>query len=143
MPFLETGAGGLGPGAGGEFRSAGPVTHFRDLIVWQRGMDVAMAVYRASSSFPKSELYGLTSQVRRAAVSVPSNIAEGHSRESTKEYLKHISIPQASLAEVETQLELAVRLKYLEGEVVHDVLQQCGVLGKQLYRLRDALLSRS
>jgi four helix bundle protein len=106
-------------------------------------MDVALAVYRASDSFPKSEVYGLTAQVRRAVISVPSNIAEGHSRESTKEYLKHLSIAQGSLAEVETQLELAVRLKYLEAEEVHDVLQQCVVLGKQLYKLRDALSSRA
>jgi len=96
-------------------------------------------VYRVSGAFPKSELYGLTSQVRRAAVSVPSNIAEGHTRASTKEYLHHVSIAQASLAEVETQLELAVRLGYIAPEQVTQASEQATILGKQLYALRDAL----
>ena len=68
------------------------ISHFRDLRVWQGGMDLVEAVYRCSAEFPKAELYGLIRQVRRAAVSVPSNIAEGHSRESTKEYLRHVSM---------------------------------------------------
>src|SRR4051794_9344981 len=106
-------------------------------------MDVAEAVYRLSSTFPKVETYGLTGQVRRAAVSVPSNIAEGHTRASTKEYLNHVSIAQASLAEVETQLELAARLKYLAASELKSFLDECVILGKQLYRLRDALARRS
>jgi four helix bundle protein len=120
----------------------GTVSHFRDLVVWQRGMDVVEAVYRVSCAFPKSEVYGLTGQLRRAAVSVPSNIAEGHTRASTKEYLNHLSIAQASLAEVETQLELAARLKYADGNELTPVLEQCVVLGKQIYKLRDALVRR-
>src|SRR4051812_21730458 len=91
----------------------GRVNQFRDLDVWQRSMDVVETVYRLSGGFPKAETYGLTGLIRRAVISVPSNIAEGHTRESTKEYLKHVSIAQASLAEVETQLELAGRLKYI------------------------------
>jgi four helix bundle protein len=74
---------------------------FRQLEVWQRGMEIVEGVYRISAVFPKAEIYGLTSQLRRAAVSVPSNIAEGHTRASTKEYLHHVSIAAASLAEVE------------------------------------------
>jgi four helix bundle protein len=105
-------------------------------------MGVVEGVYRLSSDFPKAELYGLTSQVRRAAVSVPSNIAEGHTRASTKEYLNHISIAQASLAETETQLEVAVRLGYVIADRVQPVLQEAIVLGKQLYALRNALLTR-
>jgi four helix bundle protein len=105
-------------------------------------MDVVEAVYRVSGAFPKSEVYGLTVQLRRAAVSVPSNIAEGHTRASTKEYLNHLSIAQASLAEVETQLELAARLKYADGNELKPVLEQCVVLGKQIYKLRDALVRR-
>ena len=85
---------------------------FRDLRVWQLAMEVVELVYRLSRSFPRSEVYGLSSQIQRAAVSVPSNIAEGHTREHTKEYLQHLSIAQASLAELETQLEIAIRLKY-------------------------------
>jgi four helix bundle protein len=118
------------------------VSHFRELHVWQRGMDIVEAVYRVSAAFPKSELYGLTGQVRRAAVSVPSNIAEGHTRASTKEYLNHVSMAQASLAEVETQLEIASRLGYLTSTELSLVLEQAAVLGKQLYALRDALAKR-
>src|SRR5947207_6169037 len=89
------------------------VSHFRELRVWEGGMDLVEAVYRLSEGFPRTEVYGLTSQVRRAAVSVPSNIAEGHTRASTKEYLNHLSMAQASLAEMETQLEIAQRLNYI------------------------------
>ena len=86
---------------------------FRELRVWQKAMDLVETVYLLSQDFPKQETYGLTSQVRRAAISIPSNIAEGHTREHIKEYLHHLSMAQASLAEVETQLEIAARLKYL------------------------------
>jgi four helix bundle protein len=78
---------------------------FRDLRVWQLAMELVELTYRVTQSFPKHEVYGLTSQIQRAAVSVPSNLAEGHTREHTKEYLHHLSIAQASLAELETQLE--------------------------------------
>jgi four helix bundle protein len=118
------------------------VSHFRELQVWQRGIDLVVAIYRMSSSFPKTEVYGLTSQVRRAVVSVPSNIAEGHTRESTREYLNHVSVAQASLAEMETQLELALRLEYVEAHELKPVLEECTIIGRQLYRLRDALKKR-
>jgi four helix bundle protein len=118
------------------------VSHFRDLHVWQRGMDLVEAVYRVSAAFPKSELYGLTGQIRRAAVSIPSNIAEGHTRESTKEYLNHVSMAQGSLAEVETQLELAVRLKLVELGESQPLFEQAAVLGKRLWSLRNALGKR-
>ena len=102
-------------------------------------MDIVESVYRISAGFPKSELYGLTSQLRRAAVSVPSNIAEGHARSSTREYLNHVSIAQASLAEVETQIEIAGRLGYLTLNEVNPIFDQTAMVGKQLYALRDAL----
>jgi four helix bundle protein len=105
-------------------------------------MDIVEGVYRVTAEFPKTEVYGLTSQLRRASVSVPSNIAEGHSRASTKEYLNHVSIAQASLAEVETQLEIAVRLGYLESINAQPLFEETGILGRQLYRLRDALMKR-
>jgi four helix bundle protein len=115
---------------------------FRELEVWQRGMALVEAVYRASGAFPRSETYGLTSQVRRAAASVPSNIAEGHAMASTKEYLRHVSIAQGSLAEVDTQLELAARLGYVADEKLRPVQTECLILGKQLHQLRDALVKR-
>ena len=100
-------------------------------------MDVVEAVYRISATFPKSEMYGLTSQIRRAAISVPSNIAEGHARSSTREYLNHVSIAQGSLAEIETQIEIARRLGYVRD--MNPFLEQAAGLGKQLHALRDAL----
>ena len=115
------------------------VSHFRDLEVWQRGMDIVIVVYRLSPQFPKAELYGLASQIRRAAVSVPSNLAEGHERATTKEYLNHVSTAQASLAEVETQLEIATRLGYISSLELTAVLDETAILGKQLHRLRDVL----
>ena len=89
------------------------IKSFRDLRVWQAGIELVRIVYELTSRFPRSETYGLASQMRRAAVSIPSNIAEGHARESTKEYLQHLSIAQASLAELETQLEIARQLNYI------------------------------
>lgn len=87
----------------------------RDLKVWQLGMQIAEDTYALTRSFPADERFGLTSQLRRAAVSVPANIAEGNARETTKDYLRFLSIAVASLAEVETYLDLAQRLNF--GEV--------------------------
>jgi four helix bundle protein len=119
------------------------VANFRELHVWQRGMDLVVSVYRASCRFPKAEMFGLTAQVRRSVVSVPSNIAEGHTRESTKEYLNHISMAQASLAEVETQVEIAGRLEYLNSDEVAALTAQSTILRKQLFALRNALVKKS
>jgi four helix bundle protein len=105
-------------------------------------MDIVEAVYALSARFPKVELYGLASQIRRAAVSVPSNLAEGHTRASTREYLNHVSVAQASLAELETQLEIASRLGYLGRPELDPVLEQAAVLGRQMYSLRNALMQR-
>lgn len=105
-------------------------------------MDLVETIYRLSAGFPRGEVYGLTSQIRRAAVSVPSNIAEGHTRASTKEYLNHVSMAQASLAEMETQIEIARRLGYASPDDVGSLLESSSVLGKQLYKLRDALVRR-
>ena len=113
---------------------------FRELRVWQKAMDLVETVYLLTQDFPKQETYGLTSQVRRAAISIPSNIAEGHTREHIKEYLHHLSMAQASLAEVETQLEIAARLEYLTSNRLTELLLDISSLGKQLYALRNALL---
>jgi four helix bundle protein len=118
------------------------VANFRELLVWQRGMDLVVSVYRASYRFPKAEMFGLTAQVRRSVVSVPSNIAEGHTRESTKEFLNHLSMAQASLAEVQTQIEIAGRLEYLNPDDVTDLITQATILAKQLFALRNALVKK-
>ena len=88
----------------------------KDLDVWKKGMDLVEKIYSISNSFPDSERFGLTSQIRRAAVSIPSNIAEGAGRKSDKELLQFISIALGSLAELETQYFIAIRLKYIEND---------------------------
>ena len=90
------------PGAGILWTNIMEIKSFRDLRVWQAGLDMVMEVYGLTQRFPKEEIYGIVSQMRRSAVSVPSNIAEGHTREHGKEYLRHVSYSQASLAELET-----------------------------------------
>ncbi len=117
----------------------GSVNSFRDLRVWQLGIKLVEQVYLLTARFPKEEIYGLTSQIQRAAVSVPSNIAEGHTREHRKEYLQHLSIAQASLAELETQLEISARLKYLTSNEFNQITENIKSLGRQLYALRNAL----
>ncbi len=94
------------------------VNSYKDLLVWQQAIDLTVNIYALTSNFPKSELFGLASQIQRAAISVPSNIAEGHARDSTKEYLRFISIALGSLAEVETQLVIANKLQFLNDEMM-------------------------
>ena len=118
------------------------ISSFRDLRVWQLAMDLVEEVYRLTHGFPAHEMYGLKSQMQRAAVSVPSNIAEGHTREHRKEYLHHLSMAQASLAELETQIEIAARLKYFSPGQLSQILERIVSLGKQLYALRNALTKK-
>ena len=118
------------------------ISSYRDLRVWQLGVDLVEEVYNLTQHFPRKEIYALTSQMRRAAISIPSNVAEGHTREHSREYLQHLSMAQASLAELETQAEIAVRLGYLQPEELASFLEQTTSLGKQLYALRNALARR-
>jgi four helix bundle protein len=105
-------------------------------------MDLVEAVYHLTSVFPKHETYGLTAQMQRAAVSVPSNIAEGHTREHRKEFLHHLSMAQASLAELQTHLEIATRLGYCSLKQRDALQDQCTSLARQLYSLRNALMKK-
>jgi four helix bundle protein len=98
------------------------ITH-KDLDVWKMGIDIVEKVYRITDKFPKEEQFGLTSQLRRAAVSIPSNIAEGAARSSKREYLQYLYISLSSLAEVETQLIIANRLKYLNDEDIMESIE--------------------
>lgn len=105
-------------------------------------MDLVECVYGLASHFPNDEIYGLTSQVRRAAVSVPSNIAEGEGRNSPKDFARFLSIAHGSLREVETQLLIAVRLNYLtEGQVTHS-MALCEETGRIINGLKRSLLRR-
>ena len=112
---------------------------FRDLRVWQGGMELVECVYKVTQSFPKQEMYGLTGQLRRAAVSIPANIAEGQSREPLKEYLNFLSMAQGSVGELETELEIAGRLGYIERQDLEPLMSKVGSLGRQIRALRAAL----
>lgn len=90
------------------------VQSYQELEVWKKAMDLVVACYRTSEGFPKSEAYGLVTQLQRAAVSVPANIAEGQGRNHTKEFINHLSIAYGSLMEIETHLQIAERLGYIE-----------------------------
>ncbi|MEM9296248.1 MAG: four helix bundle protein [Planctomycetota bacterium] len=112
---------------------------YRDLIAWQKAMDMCQAVYRISADLPDEEKFGLRSQLQRASVSIPSNIAEGHARGSKKDYARHLGYALGSLAEVETQLEIAVRVGALERDLVRDAWALCQETGKLVTRLRQSL----
>ena len=118
------------------------VQSYRDLRVWQLAMDFVVEVYEATNSFPDREKYGLSSQLQRAAVSIPSNVAEGHSRASTREYLHHISIAMGSLSELETQLLIAARLGYISAEQISAFVETSDHLGRQLRNLQKSLRAK-
>ncbi len=92
------------------------MSHFRTLLIWQKSMTLVTTVYQTTKSFPKEELFGLTSQLRRCSISIPSNIAEGSGRESDKEYVRFLNISIGSLFELQTQLEIAKNIDYLTQE---------------------------
>ncbi|MDQ1155260.1 four helix bundle protein [Brevundimonas sp. SORGH_AS_0993] len=128
----------------GEWRVAsGEVRHYRDLLVWQKALTWVELVYADSRSWPSDERFGLISQVRRAAVSVPSNIAEGCARRSTPEFLRFLSIARGSLAEVETQLILAQRLAYIEEAALTRLLEAADEISRMLSGLISKLEERT
>ncbi len=108
---------------------------YRDLLVWQKAMCLVEEVYKISSGLPRNEENGIKAQIRRAAVSIPSNIAEGHSRQHTKEFLNHLSIALGSVAELETQLELRRRLNLSSENKVSTCIAQCGEVGRMVHGL--------
>jgi four helix bundle protein len=117
-----------------------PIRSFRDLEVWQIAMDLVVSVYKVANRFPSSETFELSAQVRRAAVSVPSNIAEGHAqRRSRKTYLRHVRIALGSLAELDTDIELAVRLQMVRALDVESVVVEIRRTGQLLHGLARAL----
>ena len=116
---------------------------YTELVAWQKAMDFVEAVYQASKTFPKDELFGLTSQVRRAAVSIPSNIAEGQSRRSSREFLQFLSIARGSLSEVETQLVISKRLNYLSREQLTNLQHKSTELGRVIHGLTNAIQKRA
>jgi len=111
------------------------VGSYRDLVIWQKAVDLAKCVYEVSRSFPHEEKYGLTSQIRRAAVSVPSNIAEGQARYGKKEFVRFLYIAKGSLAELDTQCTLALEFGYIEKERNQQVLERISELQRMIYSL--------
>lgn len=123
-------------------QSAQVVRSYRDLIVWQKAFDLVAEIYKHTQRFPREEVYGLISQLRRAAVSVPSNIAEGHSRVSTGEFRQFLGHAQGSLVEIETQLLIADRLGYIDSQATAKVLRHTDEIGRMLTGLLRSLPER-
>jgi four helix bundle protein len=112
---------------------------YRDLRVWDTAMSLVLEVYRITESFPQAERFGLTSQLRRAAVSVPSNIAEGHARTTRGEYKNCLSIARGSVVEVEVQLTLAEQLGYVQSPGLAKALDHCDAISRMITNLKRAL----
>src|SRR5215212_8199678 len=117
----------------------GNVSSYRDLLVWRKGIDLVKSVYLISQTFPADERFGLTTQVRRAAVSVPSNIAEGQARRTTGEFIHSLSHSEGSLAEVDTQLVIATELGYCKPSDIQTAMLTLTELQKMLTSLRKKL----
>jgi four helix bundle protein len=118
------------------------VQNYRGLIAWQKAMALVKSIYQTTKGFPKDETYGLTSQIRRAAVSIPSNIAEGQGRNSTKEFIQFLSIAYGSLMEVETQIMIAESLEYLQTKDLEVFLEQTGEVARLINGLSKSLESK-
>ena len=119
------------------------VFYYTDLDVWKKSMDLAVNVYKTAKMLPKEELYALSDQMRRAVLSIPSNIAEGQQRNSTKEFIHFLFVAKGSLSELETQIILCEKLEYLEKTKTEELLAECSEIGKMLngllYRLNNKL----
>jgi four helix bundle protein len=115
---------------------------YRDLEAWKQAMELVEDCYRLTASFPRSELFGLTNQMRRAVISIPANIAEGHSRRETKPYRHHVSIAIGSHGELETYFDLAVRLGFVSADKHARVMARCNSVGRLLSGLHRALKRR-
>ena len=118
------------------------IQSYRELEVWQLGMDLAEECYRVTKGFPKEELFGMTGQIRRAVASIPANIAEGQGREHTKEFLHHLSVARGSLMELETHLTLSQRVGLLDQAKATPLLTQTERISRMFAGLRKALEKR-
>ncbi len=112
---------------------------YRELIVWQKSMDLVTEIYKNTSNFPKEEIYGLTSQMRRAAVSIPSNVSEGQARNSTGEFKQFLGISKGSLAELETQIQVSLNLNFLTKEAGNQLQLKCYEINKLIHGLIKSL----
>ena len=119
------------------------VNSYRDLQVWQKATDLVVECYRLTKLLPKSETYGLASQIQRAAVSVPANIAEGHGRQHLGDYLHHLSVATGSLMELETHLIIANKLLYIKERDLEPVLLRTAELSRMLAGLTKSLRNKT
>ena len=119
-----------------------PSRNYTDLTAWQKAMDLVEGVYQVTAGFPQDERYGLTAQVRRAAVSLPSNIAEGQGRGSSRDFSRFLWIAHGSLRELETQVEIAFRLHYLDVPAKSHLLAAAGEVGRLINGLLNSLEDR-
>jgi four helix bundle protein len=118
----------------------GEVMRYRELIVWQKGMDIVEEVYRITAGFPRNELFGLTAQLRRAAYSIPMNVAEGSCRATRRDYANFVSIATGSVGELDTGVRIAVRLGYLSPDLAEPILDRAAEVGRMLRVLRRRLI---
>jgi four helix bundle protein len=133
----------MGNGGSGELNPAkGAVSSYRELHVWQQAMDLAESCYRSTRTFPRDELYGAVAQIRRAAASIPANIAEGNGRENRGEYIQFLRIAQGSLKELETHVLLAQRVGLAPRDSAEPLLDKCEAVGKMLRALIRSLQSK-
>ena len=114
------------------------IKNYRDLLVWQKAMVLVNRIYKVSASFPDTERFALTSQLRRSSVSVPSNMAEGYGRNSTKEYVRFLHISMGSLYELQTQLEISLNQEYLKKEMFDLLFEDC----REIERMLSALIRK-
>ena len=119
------------------------IRSYRDLECWQRAMDLVVECYRVTREFPKHEIYGLSSQLQRAAVSIPANIAEGQGRQHTPEFIQHLCIAYSSLGELETHLLIAQRLEYLTPAKANAMMKRCGEVGRLINGLLRSLRNKN
>jgi len=115
---------------------------YRELLVWKSSMDAAVLFHKYTESFPKEEIYGVTSQIRRAALSIPSNIAEGYGSNQTRVWLRHLAIAMGSSSEAETQLIFAQRIQYGDRDKAAEIYLLLQEVGRQIRNLRKSLRNR-
>ena len=118
------------------------VKSYKDLIVWQKSMDLVIEIYKLVKKLPKEETYSLSDQMRRAVVSIPSNIAEGYARKTTKEYLKFLSIANGSRTELETQLIICNKIGYLNEKEIEVAMQKSTEIGKMISTIAFKLTNK-
>ena len=111
---------------------------YRDLIVWQKSMRLVTRIYLITKELPKNELYGLTSQIRRSSISLPSNIAEGYGRNSTNDYIRFLQIASGSLYEIQTQLQICRNLEYLSKDIFNEIYEQ----NREIERMLNSLIRK-